>query len=97
MNFKFLTYLISIIIMGWASNLFAQVPPTLLSPQNLDSCQSRFLNLQWQSVPNAVSYRIEISDTVNFERIIITQPDVTITNLNVTLNDREKKHYWRAY
>ncbi len=97
MNFRFLIYLISIIIMGWASNLFAQVPPTLLSPQNLDSCQSRFLNLQWESVPNAVSYRIEISDTVNFERIIITQPDVTITNLNVTLNDWEKKYYWRAY
>lgn len=96
MNLKLITILI-VAMFGWSVSLFAQVPPTLLSPQNLDSCQSISLNLQWQSVPNAVSYRVEISDTVNFERIIITQPNINVTTLNVTLNDWEKRYYWRVY
>lgn len=97
MSFKYLTLLLGILYFTWSGSLFAQVPPTLLSPTNLDSCQSRFLTLSWQAVPNAVSYRVEISDTVNFERMVIVQPGITVTNLNVTLNDWEKRFYWRVY
>lgn len=96
MKMKLLISILFAILLGWQTSN-AQVPPTLLSPQNLDSCQSRFLTLKWEPVPNAISYRVEISDTVNFQRLVISQANITITNLDVILNDWQKKYFWRVY
>ena len=76
---------------------FSQIPPNLLSPSNKDSCQSLFVTLDWEAVPNAVLYRVEVSDTNNFMNIIILQNDIEGTELSIMVNNWQKIYYWRVF
>lgn len=97
MKFKLFSLIAVILLTCCKMDLMAQIPPTLVYPQNFDSCQSRFLTLEWQAVPNAISYRLEVSDTSNFQNIVINQANLTLTQLNIVLNDWQQRYFWRVY
>jgi hypothetical protein len=94
---KRLLLLIVIFAIGIGVNLYAQVSPTLLSPQNKDSCLTVALDLVWQQVPNALSYKVEVSDVSNFSNILISQSNLQSTTLGIQVSDWDKVFYWRVY
>ena len=93
---KNIFFLLIIVIFNF-SNLFSQIGPTLKSPANHDSCQSQYVLLEWEAVPNATSYRIEVSDTNNFSRIIISANNIDVTYIKIFVASWQKRYYWRAF
>jgi len=93
---KNLLFLLIFVIFNF-SNIFGQLGPTLKSPANNDSCQSQYVLLEWEAVPNATSYRIEVSDTNNFSRIVISANNIDVTYIKIFVPSWQKKYYWRAF
>lgn len=50
----------------------------------------------WDSVDNASKYRIQVSDTANFARIMIDSAGISNNNVNLMLNLPLTNHYWRV-
>ncbi len=70
--------------------------PELLLPENEAEIPNIPVNFSWNPVLGAVSYIIEISETIEFdeEDIVVTQSDIHTANVNI--NDLEiGAYYWR--
>lgn len=90
-------FLIGMVLAFSILSLNAQVPPTLLTPANNDSCVSKEVTLSWDAVPNAVYYRVEVSDKIDFSSLIINQTNLQGTNLNIIVDNWQTNYYWRVY
>ncbi len=76
--------------------VFSQVAPTLISPQNGDNCVKKNVRFEWSEVPYAVSYRIEIADEPTFESPLVSLKDLTTTSTTISLPSWNNTYYWRA-
>ena len=68
--------------------------PTLLSPSNASS-QPQPIQFNWSSVPEAVSYQIQIDDSSAFNAPLVRDQNVTSTFLVVT-GLSTVTHWWRV-
>ncbi|MCO5249808.1 MAG: T9SS type A sorting domain-containing protein [Candidatus Kapabacteria bacterium] len=75
---------------------YSQVPPTLLLPTNNNNCQSLTIDLKWEPTNLAQSYTVQISEDPDFEDFVLNQPNLTTTELTVSLNDWGKRYWWRV-
>ncbi|MBX3042219.1 MAG: T9SS type A sorting domain-containing protein [Candidatus Kapabacteria bacterium] len=75
---------------------YSQVPPTLISPANFNYCVGKNINFQWTEVPNAVSYKLEVSTNPEFSNLIANLSELEETNANVELPNWNSEYYWRA-
>ncbi len=70
--------------------------PTLVSPENNATCQKQRITFQWNRPENTRRYRIEVSDTVNFDRILFSR---TVQDTNIatfTMGNYLTHYYWRV-
>ena len=86
----------SLLIMFYGITAYGQVPPTLYSPTNGSNCVNILADMDWSDVPNAVSYKLEISDDPDFTNLIVDFAGLTETNITVTLPNWNSLYYWRA-
>jgi len=67
----------------------------LLTPTALEECVPLSNNFSWTAVVGAVGYRIQVSDTISFTRILLNDTSNT-TNKQLTLPSYFKTYYWRV-
>jgi predicted phage tail protein len=70
--------------------------PTLLSPSNGAKDISISPSLQWTAVPEAKTYRVQLSKESNFARLILDNNAVTSNSLQVNGLQDGITYYWRV-
>ena len=78
---------------GQASQLPA---PGLVSPANNATDQPASLTLEWNSVPAATSYRVQVSTDPSFTTTVVDDQNVTGTSLQVGPLANGTTHHWRV-
>ncbi|GEM_PF-7122628 len=71
------------------------VVPTLVSPADGATNVSTSPTLSWNSSSGATSYRLQVSATSNFSSLVVDQPNITGTSLNVNLS-YSTQYWWRV-
>ncbi len=71
------------------------ISPTMLSPINGDIEQYNYVNLTWESVPNATHYVVQVSRLSSFA-VIAYNGIVSDTSLVLTELFDDKTYYWRV-
>ncbi|MET0637984.1 MAG: CotH kinase family protein [Chitinophagaceae bacterium] len=72
------------------------VAPTLSSPVNAATDITATTIFNWNTVPGATRYRIEISESQTFTSTFLAQGDLTTTSLEVSNLLPGKTYYWRV-
>ena len=74
------------------------VAPVLTQPQNDDKCIPINVNLMWDSVFNAIYYRVQVSTSQNFatDSIVIDIDSIASSEQVVTLPSSMTQYYWRV-
>ena len=74
------------------------VAPVLTQPQNDDKCIPINVNLMWDSVFNAIYYRVQVATSKNFENnsIVIDIDSIASPEQVVTLPSSMTQYYWRV-
>ena len=70
-------------------------PPVLTSPADLLECQAFNQSFNWDVVPNATKYKIQISTSPNFSPTVV-DTQVTATNATFVLKKYFTTYYWRV-
>ncbi|MDZ7755195.1 fibronectin type III domain-containing protein [Rhodohalobacter sp.] len=70
--------------------------PTLSSPSNGSSGVSTSPDLSWNSVSNAASYRLQVSETSGFASTVVNDNGITSIQRQVSSLDYETTYYWRV-
>lgn len=70
-------------------------PPILLLPAN-NSTVDPPVNLQWSSVSEADSYRLQVAITSDFQSPILDLSNLTTTSYTLSQIESETKYYWRV-
>lgn len=70
--------------------------PRLSSPSSGATNQPVTLNLNWQSTPGAVSYRLQLSTDTLFNYITYDASDIKDTYLQVKNLENSRKYFWRV-
>lgn len=89
----FFVLILGIIASGVA---LSQTPPTLLLPTNNNNCQGLTVDFEWQEIPTATSYILQIAEDADFSEYILNQPNLETNKLTVILNDWGKRYWWRV-
>ncbi len=72
------------------------MPTILLLPAEASTCVSMLNTLfRWNKINTADKYRIQVSDTVSFSRILVDSTGISDTLINLNLNKAVSWHYWR--
>lgn len=70
--------------------------PTLDTPENEAVNVSRNPRIEWNSVENAESYRIQVSTKDDFSNLILDDDDLADTRFDLTDLDFATTYYWRV-
>ncbi|MEJ5245326.1 MAG: T9SS type A sorting domain-containing protein [Bacteroidota bacterium] len=70
-------------------------PPSLTSPLNNASNTNKNLSLQWSPSVNAVSYRVQVSTSSNFNNLIVNSLTAN-TSFNLTNLNYNTQYFWRV-
>ena len=72
--------------------------PSLVQPQNNDRCVPINLNLMWDSVFNAINYRVQVATAADFAdtTIVIDIDSIPANEQVVKLPSSMTKYYWRV-
>ncbi len=70
--------------------------PVLISPSNNSTNESLTPTLSWNTVNDADSYKVQLSDDAGFSTFIIDQSGVTETSLDITGLTNDTQYYWRV-
>lgn len=83
----------------WTNSFSFKTPYTntnLITPLHNEICVSMVDNLfKWTAVESATRYRIQISDTDNFENLLFDIDNIDVTEVSVHLLLPMTPHYWR--
>ncbi len=76
----------------------SQVPeaPLLMAPASGTTDISVFADLRWAQVPNATSYRLQISTTSDFSSIIIDERSLSSTTYRTRALSENTVYFWRV-
>ena len=74
----------------------ASFPPSLLSPANRVTGLSKNLQLRWNTISGAQSYRVQVSQSSSFSSTVTDQSGVTALSLNVSNLLENTIYYWRV-
>ncbi len=69
--------------------------PQLESPANGQTDLLPELQLEWEPVPSANSYRLQVSETVDFDSLLIDLAELSSTTVSVVLEE-DNSYYWRV-
>ncbi len=80
------------------TELILPAAPTLISPENGITIDTRTPTFDWDDVAGAISYTLEVATDNNFSTIVYTQTTIEST---ATISETEKlsygiHHYWRV-
>jgi len=74
--------------------------PRLISPVNgttvLFSADLRHIHLEWEGIPDAAAYWLEIASDRSFENIILSQRAIKQTHFRQEIKLKDGVYYWRA-
>lgn len=70
--------------------------PTLSSPSNGAVDVELPVTLDWNNVPGATSYDVQLSDDDGFSNLIVDENGITSSNYTVSELDNGTTYYWRA-
>ncbi|MCB0280715.1 MAG: fibronectin type III domain-containing protein, partial [Calditrichaeota bacterium] len=70
--------------------------PVLSSPANNALDQSKNPTLSWQTVSNAASYNLQVSDRETFSVLIIDEANIVGTSIQITDLGNFVKYFWRV-
>lgn len=93
---RILQTVLMVVLTGIAVTAYSQVPPSLLSPQNVATCITLNPKLEWTAMENAQSYHVQVADTNDFSSYIIDTAGVVTSTLNVNLPKNSTIYYWRV-
>lgn len=95
---KLLRFLLLLSMLAVLLNLksFSQVPPTQLNPANGNDCVTIITDFEWSTVPNAVTYILEVADNAEFVEPFIVLSGLTATNATVEMPLPFTMYYWRV-
>ncbi len=69
----------------------------LLTPLHDATCVTmKDIPFSWESVANASKYRLQISDTISFDRLISDTSNITDTSINLSVPSQLASYYWRV-
>lgn len=71
-------------------------PPTLFSPVNNSNEVLLDLYLTWDSVENATTYKLQVSDIDDFSNLIFDETGITITELEINDLVLNTEYFWRV-
>lgn len=71
--------------------------PVLSAPAQSATDISRTPLLSWESVPGAVSYRVQIATSIAFGNAVVDQANLSETSFVAPLLDANKRYYWRVF
>lgn len=74
----------------------ASFPPSLLFPANRVTGLSRILQLRWNAVSEAQSYRVQVSTSSSFSSIVTDQSGVSVRLLDFSNLMENTIYYWRV-
>ncbi|MBI3005411.1 MAG: fibronectin type III domain-containing protein [Ignavibacteriales bacterium] len=75
---------------------FGSIVPTLALPQNNSINQAITLTLTWNALPNAISYRLQVSNDPAFSSFVVDDSTVADTSGQVGPLQNETTYYWRV-
>ncbi|HPO62656.1 MAG TPA: T9SS type A sorting domain-containing protein [Candidatus Kapabacteria bacterium] len=70
--------------------------PILLNPLNNEECVQLAAKFHWTTIPNAIAYKIQISDTSSFTNIVREVGNIRADSALVNLQKGVKWYYWRV-
>jgi len=70
--------------------------PVLLIPQNNSTNNFLIPNLQWQAVPNASSYTLQVSTNEEFSNLVVNQSNIANANFHLNNLSYNTSYYWRV-
>lgn len=79
-----------------ASGAVSLTQPTLASPSNAATNQPRNLTLRWNTVENADSYEVQVSETNTFSTLSFSQTALSNSNANFPNLAEGKTYFWRV-
>jgi len=80
-----------------ATFILPPLPPFLSLPTDSDFFVAARPQFQWQSSVGAASYRFQLSDSINFNHLIVDTSNLTSAIFIMTQDlIRHKKYYWRT-
>ena len=71
-------------------------PASLLTPANDAICSPLNETFSWEQYPNAVSYRIQISENINFTNLEFDSTNSSFTSVEVNLPEYFTDYFWRV-
>jgi hypothetical protein len=84
----------------WSNVFTFRLPyqkPDLATPLNNETCVTMSKTFfRWSTIPVATKYRLQVSDTISFTRLIIDSANINDRQINVDLKNPVKVHYWRV-
>ena len=70
--------------------------PTLLSPTNGATNVSQSLTLDWQNIPSATSYKLQVSTDISFTNLIINATNISYSDYLLEGLNLNTNYYWRV-
>ncbi|TNE37158.1 T9SS type A sorting domain-containing protein, partial [bacterium] len=70
-------------------------PPEMVAPADLLTCQDLNQTFSWNTINNAIEYRIQLSSKPNFSSVV-KDTTITGTTINLGLNLYFNTYYWRV-
>ncbi len=75
--------------------LICQLHGGLVSPPNNKTLFSRHVNFKWDQVPDAVSYQLNVASDPDFENILFTVLDNTLSHIDTEHLEWDQTLYWK--
>ncbi len=81
-----------------ADKKFATKPAKvkLVEPKNLAQINASTVELKWEAVENATSYRVQVATDANFKWLVSEALDVQETNYSASGLEKGKQYFWRV-
>lgn len=94
---KKLLYIVMFFAIFGGTNLYSQLEPVLLTPDNESKCQGLEVELSWTQKVNATGYNIQVTKTSgDYSNLVIDETNVTTTTYDAVLGDNSSTFYWRV-
>ncbi len=71
-------------------------PPQLIAPIDEESSIGLSVDLEWNLVPNATSYSVEVADNSDFDNPEASMSSITSKTVSVGVSNYNTTYYWRG-
>ena len=75
--------------------LFSISSAQLISPDNDAYLDHVYIMFEWEQIPEALSYDLQVSEDINFSSVVFEVTDSSLAHIDRNSLDWETAYYWR--